>query len=106
MSVAFSEGHACHARSEGRACHARRTRIDYQTLFTGPDKQVPPRADATSGSLREMQIGGAIVLGDRSSIRFLRPQPTHLPNVLQRSMMIPQSNPYDVTKMFVCFFPT
>jgi len=37
-----SEGHASRARSEGRACHARRARIDYQTLFGGPDKQVPP----------------------------------------------------------------
>ena len=84
-----SEGHACHARSEGRACHARRTRIDYQTLFGGPDKQVPPKgaiggaclscpqsamghptstSDATIASLRNADLTSRSLRGEKSEI--------------------------------------
>jgi len=52
-----SEGHARRAHSEGRACHARRTRIDYQTLFGGPDKQVPPKAESEGHARRARGIG-------------------------------------------------
>ena len=39
---ASSDGHARCARSVGHACRARRSGMDRQTLFGGPDKQVPP----------------------------------------------------------------
>ena len=41
---ASSDGCTRCARSEGHACRARRSGMDRQTLFGGPDKQVPPRA--------------------------------------------------------------
>jgi len=43
-SLQVAEGHACRARAIG---------MDYQTICGGPDKQVPPRAVATSASLQE-----------------------------------------------------
>jgi len=44
MSRPIFEGHACRACSEGHACHARRSAMDNQTLFGGPDEQVPPNS--------------------------------------------------------------
>jgi len=51
------EGPACRARSEERACHARRSAMDNQTLFGGPDKQVPPKGKSEGPACRAREIG-------------------------------------------------
>gem|GEM_PF-2137768 len=38
-----SFGPAAFLQSEGRARHARGMVMDYQTVFSGPDKRVPPK---------------------------------------------------------------